>query len=141
MITQAEITAASSTLSETAILSLVALVRTSDRYKTNPAEFVDLKTRLENLDGGIEAKQINAALTKIEAIGSTVVEIDQRRTVGTDGVVFSTKLSRDTLIDYILNVAYEESFSSVTVDGENENFVLRGEYGVGRWPQSYEGYL
>lgn len=141
MISRAKIDAASSTLTETAITSLVSIVRMTARYKENPAYFSDLATRLGAVNGSLKAKQLNAVLDELETLGVGEVEINQAQTVGTDGLVYSQIAEREGLIDYALGVLYEAFAPSVYVDSEDTDMVLRGNYGVGRLPLKYEGYL
>ena len=142
MISRARITAASDELSPVDITSLMAMIRVSSRYKANPAYFSDLETLLLATVGTIKAQIINATLNALEALGPGVVEINQSQTVGTDGVIYSKALERDALIDYLLNSIYEEFSESTFIDPDAETTtVIRGEYGVGRLPLEYEGYL
>lgn len=140
MINSTEIQAESSTLTELDVVNFVSIVRTSDIYKANPAFFVDLKTKVEALDGTVEAKLINAIITKLEALGSGVIEINQQQTVGTDGVVYSQKANRDDLINYALGIMYEGIYSTSTLP-DDSGLKMYGNYAVGRLPLDYEGYI
>jgi hypothetical protein len=140
MITKSEIDAASSTLTEVDISNLVAVIRTSERYKKDPGYFTDLQSTIEGFDGSTEAKIINAVIDKLELLGITNVEINQSQTVGTDGVIYSKVTERNFLVDYVLNVMYQESFSTAT-ETDDSVLLLSGEYGVGRLPLDYKGYL
>lgn len=140
MLTSTEIQAESTTLSEIDVLNLVSNIRTSERYKSNPAFYVDIKAKIEALDGSVEARLINAIITKLEILGSGVVEINQEQTVGTDGLIYSQKSEREAFIDYAVNIMYEESYSTVEVPDDSV-MSLHGAYAVGRLPLDYEGYL
>lgn len=139
MITRAKINAASSTLTETEILSLVSIVRMTDRYKSNPSYFSDLEEKLEATDGTTKAKQLNAALDELEKLGVGEVEINQAQTVGTDGLVYSKGRERASLIEYVLGVLYEAFSSSIYPSDDESILSLKGEYGVGRLPLDYQG--
>jgi hypothetical protein len=140
MISSAEVQAESSTLDEVDVINLVSVIRTSERYKANPGFYMELKDKIEAFEGTTEAKLINAIITKLEALGIGVVEINQAQTVGTDGVVYSKQKERDALVDLLLNVMYEGIYAT-SVETDESILILRGNYGVGRLPLDYEGYL
>lgn len=139
MITRAKIDAASSTLTETAVLSLISIVRMTDRYKSNPSYFSDIKEKIEATGGTTKAKQLNAALDELEKLGIGEVEINQAQTVGTDGLVYSKGRERASLIEYALGVLYEAFSSSVYPSDDESILMLKGEYGAGRLPLDYPG--
>lgn len=126
MLTKVQITAASSTLDETDIAMIMAAVRNSAKYRDNPAYYADILTKIEDADGSIQAKMLNATMSAIIDLGIGIVEIDQRRVSGSDGLYYTQMGERDSLIDYLMGVLYPEYFGSVTVDA-NGNIV--GEYG------------
>jgi len=141
MISRATIEAASDTLTPTAIASIISTVRVTDRYKQLPAYFSDLEDRLEAVNGTIHARQLNAALDALEALGVGEVQIDQSKTSGTDGVVYSKPVERAALVDYILGVLYEAFSLSIYVVDAKDSIVVKGNYGVGQRPIDYEGYF
>lgn len=130
-ISKAQINAASSTLDETDIAMMVTAVRISSKYIENPAYYRDVTTRIEDADGTVYAKMLNAAMSEIVDLGIGVVEIDQRIVGGSDGLYYSQLNTRNDLINYILGVLYPESFESITVviDADG-NRVVQGEYQV-----------
>jgi spore germination protein YaaH len=131
MLTKAQITAASSTLDETDMAMIIAIVRISDKYKANPAYYGDLASKVEDADGTIQAKMINAAIDAIEELGIGVIEIDQRRVGGSDGLYYSQLLERNSLMEYIIGVLYPESFESVQMQVDaNGNPIYVGDYQV-----------
>lgn len=133
MLSKAQINAASSALDETDIAMITAVVRGSEKYKANPAFYADIVTKIEDLDGTVQAKMVNAAMTAITDLGIGVVEIDQRRVGGSDGLYYSQVLERNALIDYIIGTMYPEFFESVTVvTDENGNVISGGNYQTGQ---------
>jgi len=141
MITREKINAASNTLNDIDVESLIAVIRVSARYKTNPAYFTNLAEKFLATNGTVKAQQLNAVLDAIEALGIGQIEINQSQTVGTDGLVYSQVAEREALIDYALNVVYEEFFESSTGEDNEAILILKGKYGVGRLPLDYQGYL
>lgn len=129
MLSKAQITAASSTLDETDIAMITAVIRGSDKYKQNPAYYIDFVVRIEDTDGSIQAKMLNAALSAIVDLGVGVVEIDQRRVGGSDGLYYSQIAERNALIDYMIGAVYPEFFESVQVDVDG-NYITGGRYGI-----------
>jgi hypothetical protein len=132
MLTKAQIQAAPSTLDEIDVAMMTATIRGSEKYKENPAYYADITTKIEDADGSIQAQQLNAAMDAIEALGIGVVEIDQRRVGGSDGLYYSQVLERNALIDYMIGTLYPEYFESIQVD-ENGNPIGvsgGGSYGV-----------
>lgn len=127
MLTKAQITAASSTLDETDVAMIIAAIRITDKYKQNPAYYSDLLARIEDADGTIQAKMLNAAMDSIEELGIGVIEIDQRRVGGSDGLYYSQLLERGSLVEYIIGVLYPEFFESIQVD-ESGNPIYAGSY-------------
>lgn len=142
MITKATIQAQPTTLDEIDVANLVAVIKTGDRYKADPAVFTDLQTVIEDADGSVQAQILNAIIRQMETLGIGVVQINQSQTVGTDGVIYDKRLEREALIDYALSVLYTETFSTKAVDPNTViDMFLGGEYSVGRLPLKYEGYL
>ena len=131
MLTKTQIAAASATLDETDVAMLIAVVRTSEKYKQNPSYYLDIATKIEDIDGTVQAKMLNAAMTEIANLGIGIVEIDQRRVGGSDGLYYSQILQRDALLNYILGILYPEYFESIQVD-ENGNPIYSGSYLVGQ---------
>lgn len=133
MLSKAQITAASASLDDTDIAMFTALIRGSEKYKGNPAYYADFVTRLEDTDGSVQAKQLNAAMSAIVDLGVGVVEIDQRRVGSSDGLYYSQVLERQALIEYILGILYPEPFESViAVYDESGNLLNGGSYQVGQ---------
>jgi hypothetical protein len=130
MLTKTQINAASATLDETDIAMITATIRGSDKYKQNPAYYTDFVIKVEDTDGTIQAKQINAAMTEIANLGIGVVEIDQRRVGGSDGLFYSQIAERNSLIDYIIGVVYPEYYESVQLDANGNPIYGNGAYGV-----------
>ncbi len=142
MISREDILASDDTLEEIDIDSLIAVVRTSARYKANPAFFTNLSEKLIATNGTLKAQQLNAVLDAIERLGIGQIEINQSQTVGTDGVIYSKVAEREALVDYALNVVYEELFDSViATDDTDSTRTLEGNYAVGRLNLIYKGYL
>lgn len=142
MISKATIQAQSQTLDEIDVANLVAIIKSSDRYKVNPLAFENLQTDIEDVDGSVQAQIINAVIRQMEKLGIGEVEINQAQTVGTDGVVYNKRTEREALIQYVLNVLYDEVFETVAVNPEESlDLFLRGNYSVGRLPLIFEGYL
>lgn len=131
MLSKAQIIAASPTLDETDITMFTALIRGSEKYKQNPAYYIDFVQLLEDADGSVQAKQLNAAMSAIVDLGIGVVEIDQRRVGSSDGLYYSQVLERNALIDYMLGVLYEEYFATTpAVYDDDGNIVNSGGYYV-----------
>jgi hypothetical protein len=129
MLTKDQISAAPSSLDETDIAMITTVIRGSEKYKANPAFYADVVTKVEDLDGTVQAKMVNAAMDAIEALGIGVVEIDQRKVGGSDGLYYSQILERNALIDYIIGTMYPEYFESVAVIvDENGNIVTSSSY-------------
>jgi hypothetical protein len=103
MPTQAEITAADSTLDELAQAQLLALIRGSNRYKSNPGFYVLPAAAIEAASGTVKGKQLNAALTLIDEVGDGTVAL----TGGEDAIDFDQDRDREQLIDYCISVLYE----------------------------------
>lgn len=141
MITRADIDAASATLTETAILSLVSTIRMTELYKKNPSYFSGLQNSIASVDGTIKAKQLNVILDKLESLGIGVVEINQAQTVGTDGLIYSKLAERESLVDYALGILYEGYEPTVYVDVTDADLTLKGDYQVSRLTLNYEGYI
>lgn len=127
MLSKDQITAASSVIDETDVAMVMAVIRGSTKYKDNPVFYADIQTRIEDLDGTVQAKMVNAALAAIVDLGIGVVEIDQRRVGGSDGLYYSQVLERNALVDYIIGVMYPEFFESVTIGTDGTTY---GSYGV-----------
>lgn len=127
MLSKTQINDASATLDETDIAMIIAAVRITDKYKENPAYYADILTKIEDADGTIQAKMMNAAMTAITDLGIGVIEIDQRRVGGSDGLYYSQLLERSALVEYIIGVLYPESYESVQVD-VNGNPIYSGSY-------------
>ena len=129
MLSKTQISAASATLDETDIAMITTVIRGSEKYKANPAFYTDLVTKIEDLDGTVQAKMVNAAMQAITDLGIGVVEIDQRRVGSSDGLYYSQVLERNALIDYIIWTMYPEFFESVTVVvDEDGNITTNGGY-------------
>lgn len=118
MLTKAQIIAASDSFDEIDLAMITAIVRGSEKYKANPAFYADLAAKLDEADGSPLAQMINAALAAIADLGIGVVEIDQRRVGGSDGLYYSQINERNALIDYIIGTMYPEYFESVQIDIE-----------------------
>lgn len=118
MLTKAQIIAASDSFDEIDLAMITAVVRGSEKYKANPAFYADLAAKLDEADGSPLAQMINAALAAIADLGIGVVEIDQRRVGGSDGLYYSQINERNALIDYIIGTMYPEYFESVQIDIE-----------------------
>ncbi len=133
MLSKTVIENASSQLGETDIAMITAVIRGSDKYKGNPAFYIDVITKIEDLDGTVQAKMVNAAMDALVALGIGVVEIDQRRVGGSDGLYYSQILERNALIDYIIGTMYSEFFETITVVVDtNGNVVGSGTYSTGQ---------
>jgi hypothetical protein len=141
MISRVKIEDASDTLEDVAIESLVAILRTTQRYKDNPSYYSTFKAKLLEVDGTIQAQQVNAALDELETLGIGEVQLNQSQTVGTDGVIYSQSLERQALVDYILGILYEGYQPSVYVDPDSDSFIIKGNYASGRHTVEFEGYL
>lgn len=139
MLTKAQINAASSTIDETDLAMMIATIRGSSKYQANPAYFAEFSGKIEDADGSIQAKQLNAALTAISDLGIGVVEIDQRRVGGSDGLWYSQVNTRNSLIDYMIAILYPEYFETVLAVTDEYGNILNGySYQVGQreviWP-------
>jgi len=128
MLSKAQINAASSTLDETDVAMIVTAIRGSDKYKQNPAFYADIVTKIEDADGSIQAKMLNAAMSEIVALGIGVIEIDQRRVGGSDGLYYSQINTRNDLVNYVIGVLYPEYFESTQSNGS----TTTGDYKVGQ---------
>ncbi len=141
MISRAKIEAASDTLDDVAIESIITTVRTTAIYTENPAYYSDLRSKLVSVDGTLQAQQLNAALDEIENLGIGEVQINQSQTVGTDGVIYSKTQEREALVSYILGVLYEGISPSTYVTVDSDGNISSGDYNVGRLPIDYKGDL
>lgn len=142
MISRDKISEASDELDEIAIDSLVATIRTTAIYKSNPAYFSGMGAKFSALNGTVGAQQINAVLDELEILGIGEAQINQAQTVGTDGLVYSQTTEREALVEYALSVVYE-GFSSSTpvIVTPTGDLINTGKYMAGRLPLIYEGYL
>lgn len=102
MPTLAQIEAASGTLTATAQAQLLALIRTSRRYKQNISAFETLADVIADATT-LQAQQLNAALALVDEVGDGTVAL----TGGQDAVDYSQDRDREQLLDYILSVLYE----------------------------------
>jgi hypothetical protein len=132
MLSKAQINAASATLDETDIAMITAVIRGSDKYIANPAYYIDVVEKIEDADGTIQAKMMNAAMTEIVNLGIGVVEIDQRRVGGSDGLFYSQIAERNALISYMIGTLYPEYFESTTVVVDVNGNVIGGGYQTGQ---------
>lgn len=132
MLTKGEITTASNVLDETDVLMLVSLIRNSVRYRSNPFIFAGLEEAIISLSGTIKARQINAMLAKIEALGVGEVAIKG----GEDSLYYSQAQEREAMLNYILSVLYSISEGNFLIipDGLSDAEIqfLLGRYSTYR---------
>lgn len=105
MLTKSEITSASNQLDETDIALLLPLIRNTKRYRDNLPLFSDLESVIEDANGTVQAKQINAVLAKVIALGPGEVGING----GEDALNYSQAREREALVNYIISILYEVS--------------------------------
>lgn len=128
MFTRAQIAAADSTLSEVTVDMWVALIKNSQRYRTEPALFPNLEEAILEVDGTVKAQQLNVALDAIEALGPGEVALRG----GDDGLQFSQTLEREALVSYGMSVVFD-SLAAVpqTADSSASTPVtVYGRYGI-----------
>jgi hypothetical protein len=99
---RAQIDDASTTLDATARATWLALIRQCDRYRNARLGYRDLEGVIEAAAGTLKAKQLNAALTLIDSIGSGEIEIAD------EGAKISKPKDREALVDYAIAVLYDE---------------------------------
>jgi hypothetical protein len=104
MPTLAQIAAASTDLTDVAQAQLLALIRSSPRYKAQPDFYKLPAEAIADADGTVKARQLNAALALIDTVGDGTVAL----TGGEDAVDFDQVRDRDQLVDYIISVLYEQ---------------------------------
>jgi hypothetical protein len=104
MPTQAQITAASDELSDVAQAQLLALIRSSPRYKDQPDFYKLPADAIAAADGTVKARQLNAALALVDTVGDGTVAL----TGGEEGVDYSQERDLNQLVDYIISVLYEQ---------------------------------
>lgn len=126
MLSKEQISAASAVLDEVDIAMIVTVIRTSEKYKANPAYYINIQSVIEEADGGVQAKQLNAAMKAISDLGIGMVEIDQRRVSSSDGLYYSQILERNGLVDYMLGVLYPEFFESTSVLTDSKGNIISG---------------
>lgn len=126
MLTKAEILAGALTFDETDRTMIIAVVRHSARYKANPTAFLDLDTKLTEVQGTAKARQVNATMLKIQELG-----IGEEKLQGLygDALNFSHAEERESLVSYMLDVLYlgtdyagYDSNASSTVG--NSNYLI-----------------
>lgn len=125
MLKKTEISSASAILDDTTVAMLVTLIRNSAKYKLNPPYYATVQEKLEDADGSIQAKQLNAILSKIEKLGIGEVEISG----GDEGIRYSKTREREALVSYAMSILYTEPFSSISVDPDA---TVLGSYGIGQ---------
>lgn len=113
MLTKAEIAASSATLDETDVEMWLALVRANAFYRGNKAFYPDVPGEIDNADGTVKGKMLNAILDRIEALG--VGEVNIRN--GDEGVNWSQSSERDALVKYALSVLYDATDVVYPVSG------------------------
>lgn len=108
----------------------VVLFRSNDYYRKNALIFsTDVATRLANANGTIKGRMLNALATKIDILGTGVVEIRADK----DGVWWSQYKERNDLITEALRVLYDDSIEGVILEGqEYQGYVntAAGLYGT-----------
>ena len=140
MLSKNQITSASATLDEVDVTMMVTLIRASIRFKENPAYYNDVEARIEDVDGTVKAKQLNAVLAEIVNLGIGEVGISG----GDEGVRYSQTSEREALVNYAISVIYSQPFDSVSVVDEDggSNSGGTGNYRVAqRELDCYKGYL
>lgn len=98
-----QIDGAGASLSPTSQAVWLSLIRQNARYRSAVLGFQNLENALAAVDG-LKAKQLNAALDLIEAVGVGEIGIKG----GDDAVDYSQARERDALIDYGLSVLYDQ---------------------------------
>jgi hypothetical protein len=99
-----QITAASTDLTDVAQAQLLALIRSSPRYKAQPDFYKLPAEAIADADGTVKARQLNAALALIDAVGDGTVAL----TGGDEGVDYSQERDKAELVDYMISVLYEQ---------------------------------
>lgn len=104
MPTIAQITAADDDLSAIAQAQILTLIRGSAVYRRQVDAYENLDATIADADT-TQVKQINAALTVLDASGNTdgMVELSG----GEEGVIFAQSDEREQLVAYILSVLYD----------------------------------
>lgn len=120
-----QITDASSTLDPTARAVILSLIRQSDRYRAAPLGFPDLQATIDVAgdERGIKSKQLNAALTLFEQVGSGEMEINE------DGAKLSKPKDRDAIVEYMIAVLYDEPIGSFLSGKRVTSTVIRSPAG------------
>lgn len=121
MITRAEIAEETeNSLSEVEQSMWLALFRDHPGYTLQ--RYPDVATKLTTVEG-VKAKQLLAALRKIEALGADTVRLEG----GRDGIDVDPVRDRNALVSYGLSVLYERHISSMPP------FFTVGTGRRGRW--------
>lgn len=102
MPSQAQITAASTTLSSVARAQVLSLVRGSERYRAEIGRYPNLAAKVDAATT-VQIQQINAALALIDGVGDGTVAL----TGGADAVDFDQVRDREQLITYIIDTLYD----------------------------------
>lgn len=103
MITKDQISGADANLDEIDISMIISLVKGSDIFKDNPLTFSDINIRLEEINGTVKARQVNAALDLIEELGAGEVQLRG----GSDAVYYDQHKERQALVNYIIFTLYD----------------------------------
>lgn len=101
---RAQVDAASTTVSATGQATILALIRQSNRYRNASLGYPDLEGMIATVAGeaGLKARQLNAALELLEAVGTGEMEVNE------DGAKISLPDDRAALVEYMIAVLYSE---------------------------------
>lgn len=91
-------------MSDVAQAQLLALIRSSPRYKAQPDFYKLPADAIAEADGTVKARQLNAALALVDTVGDGTVAL----TGGEEGVDYDQVRDREQLVDYIISVLYEQ---------------------------------
>ncbi len=120
MLTKNEIVSAPATLDETDMEMWLALIRANTFYRGNKIFYPDVQGELDNADGTVKGKMLNAILDRIEALG--VGEASIRG--GDEGLNWSQSAERDALVKYGLSILYD------AVDVVSLTSTTTGDFGA-----------
>lgn len=129
MLTKQQITDASPTLDETDITMLVTLIRNSKRYRENAGLFGNLRAKILEANNTVRAKQLNAILALIQALGVGEVSING----GDDAISYSQSKEREAMVNYAISVLYEISDADGSIIIIDDGLIFsNGRYSIGQ---------
>lgn len=113
-------------IDEVAKLLVISLIRQLENYRLYANIFsAKLVPAIENVEGTLKARQINAILREIDKLGIGEVEIQDK-----DGVRWSQSKERQSLVFQLFTTLFDDSFLIGSGDRSNTVQVSKGNYGI-----------